>query len=413
MIMQENRTFSNYFTNYPGANSSNPHGVPTTNQADCGSYHGERPAAYAWNNGSMNLVDFLISESSVATCPSSDDWTPLHYYPNTVPGISDYWTLANEFCLFDNFFCSWMGYSLPAHLVNISANLGYDNPPVSPTVPLSGTIDNSKYPTMPDRLNEKGITWRYYGSVSRVQAGSGGAGVYAPASDYWAVLQYWQNYEIDYATKCVPNINILTDVTLPEPSFPEVAWVCAPPTPWSEHPPNGPEAGYQNWTGPIISKIMANADLWNSCAILLCWDDYGGYYDPVPPPYVEPAPISPPQEQIEVSGNPNRYYYGFRVPALMISPYAKKGFVDSTQYDFTSFLKTLEVRYGLASLNGLDTAANDFLTHTPFDFRQAPRSAKGLKSYHPELAAKPAPKWMAPGEYRHVSMPFGEEIEGD
>jgi phospholipase C len=395
MIMQENRTFSMYFTNYPGANSSNPSGVATTNQADGGANHMETAASHSWNNGAMNPDDFLTNEGD----------NTLHYYPRTVTGVSDYWTLAGEFTLFDNFFGSWMGYSLPSHLINISANLGYDNPPVSPVDPNLMSIDSTQYPTMPDRLNAAGISWRYYGTYTQTTD--------VPDLNYWCVLQYWANYNLYYKNNCVPNTNILTDVTLPESEFPTVAWVCAPPGLYSEHPPNGPEDGYQNWTGPIISKIMANTDLWNSCAILLVWDDYGGYYDHVPPPGVTPAPISPPSEQVDVSGTPNTYYYGFRVPALMISPFAKKGYIDSTQYDFTSFLKTLEVQYSLPSLNGLDTVANDFLTHTPFDFTQAPRSVQGLKSFHPELAAKPAPRWLAPNEYKHVGIPMGEEIEGD
>ncbi len=385
-----------YFTNYPGANSSNPVGVPTTNQNDCGANHTEVAASHSWNNGLMNPDDFIINEPTMVGCPSSDDWTPLHYYPNTVPGISDYWTLASEFVLFDNFYGSWMGYSLPSHLVNICAGVCGDNPPLSPAVPPMGSFT---CPTMPDLLNEKGISWRYYGSFNE--------------GNYWSVLGYWKNYEQYYKQNNVPATNVLTDVTGPESEFPQVTWICAPPGAWSEHPPAGPETGYQNWTGPIISKIMANTDLWNSCAILLCWDDYGGYYDHVPPPYVEPAPIHPPQEQVDVSGDPNRYYYGFRVPAMMISPYAKKGYIDNTQYDFTSFLKTLEVEYGLPSLNGLDTVANDFLTHTPFDFSKGPRSVSGLRSFHPELAVKAPPKWLGPGEYRHVAIPFGEEIEND
>lgn len=340
----------------------------------------------------MNPSDFLQYEGN----------NTLHYYPSTVTGVSDYWTLAGDFCLFDNFFASWMGYSLPAHMVNISGGVCGDNPVPNVTVPAMGSLT---CPTMPDRLNAANISWRYYGSYYQTADD--------PIANYWCVLNYWKNYTSDYMANCVPNTNILTDVAGPESSFPTVAWVGAPPYIWSEHPPNGPEAAYQNWVGPIISKIMANTDLWNSCAILLTHDDYGGYYDPVPPPYVEPAPIPPPAEQAIVSGNPTRYYYGLRVPALMISPYAKTGFIDNTQYDFTSFLKTLEIQYSLPSLNALDTAANDFLTHTPFDFTQRPRSAQGLKSFHPELAAKPPPKWLAPGEYQHISKPFGEEIESD
>ncbi len=409
IIMQENRTFDCYFNGYPGANSAYSGGVPTTNQNDCGANHHETAAAHDWDNGSMTIANFLANEPATESCPSSDDWTPMHYYPNTVPGVSEYWTLAKEFTLCDNFFSSWMGYSLPNHLINISANVGGDDPPTSPTIPPLGSIKNSEFPTMPDLLNATGISWRYYGTYKQKNL----TDVSSTDGEYWCSLQYWSNYASDFKSRCVPNTNILTDVTNPESDFPEVAWVCAPPTIWSEHPPFGPESGYNNWTGPIISKVMANTELWSSCAIVLCWDDYGGYYDHVPPPGISPAPIPPPQEQVDVSHDPDTYYYGFRCPALLISPYSKGGSVDHTIYNPTSFLKTLEVQYDLPSLGGLDKVANDFLGNGAFDFDQTPRSANGIRSFHAELAAKQAPRWIGPKEYRHVAIPFGEEIENE
>lgn len=397
MIMQENRTFDMYFNGYPGANSNYSGGVAITNQGDGGGNHDQLQAAKAWSNGAMTPANFL-----------SNTRNAMNYYPSTVPGISDYWTLASEFTLMDNFFSSWMGPSLTAHIVNLSANHG---PCTDTKAAPNGYVENNIVPTkgsitatnILDLLTARNISFRYYGALGST-------------INLWAVPILYKTFPT-YQQNVVPNTNIMTDIKLPEKEFPEVVWVIPPgyeknpiaPQCVSEHPLCGPALGYQNWTGPIISGIMANKQLWYTSAILLCYDDWGGYYDHVPPPGV-PAVIKPPPEQVAASGDPNTYYYGFRSPALMISPYAKRGFVDHTTYDFTSFLRTLEIHYGLPSLGGLDSVANDFLTYSPFDFRQAPPEPESLASFRPDLAAKTLPH-LEPGEYGFAASPHGEEIE--
>jgi phospholipase C len=91
---------------------------------------------------------------------------------------------------------------------------------------------------------------------------------------------------------------------------------------------------------------------WGTCAIIVVWDDYGGFYDHVGPIQVD------------------QFGFGFRVPALVISPYSRSGAVVHTNYDLTSPLKLIETKYGLSALTGRDNASNTMLEC--FDFSQSP-----------------------------------------
>jgi phospholipase C len=129
-----------------------------------------------------------------------------------------------------------------------------------------------------------------------------------------------------------------------------VSWVL-PPLGLGEHPPESVCQG-ENWTTQVINAIM-QSPYWSSTAVFLMWDDYGGYYDHVPPPQVD------------------RFGPGPRVPLLIISPYAKRGYVSHTVYEQSSMLKFVERRYQLGSLTARDAAASDMLDG--FDFSQSPQ----------------------------------------
>jgi phospholipase C len=102
----------------------------------------------------------------------------------------------------------------------------------------------------------------------------------------------------------------------------------------------------------LVNQIM-DSPYWASTAIIITWDDYGGFYDHVPPPQID------------------AYGEGFRVPTLVISPWAKRGFIDHTQYEFASFLKLAEHVFNLPSLGTRDVKANDMMNS--FDFNQTPQ----------------------------------------
>jgi phospholipase C len=126
----------------------------------------------------------------------------------------------------------------------------------------------------------------------------------------------------------------------------------------SEHPPGSIRAG-QNLVRTLLTQLMRSPN-WNSSAFLWSYDDWGGWYDHVAPPQVD------------------RYGYGFRVPALLVSPYARRGYVDSTTLDFTSALKFIEVNWRLKPLADRDRKARTFLG--AFDFDRPPRPAVFLST---------------------------------
>jgi len=132
--------------------------------------------------------------------------------------------------------------------------------------------------------------------------------------------------------------------------LPQVCWVI-PSDAVSEHPPSSVLDGMAYVTG-LINHIMQSTN-WPSCAIFLCWDDWGGFYDHVPPPKVD------------------RYGLGLRVPSMVISPYAKRGYIDHQTHSFESWLHLLEERFGLAPMTDRDQNADDMLEC--FDFNQPPR----------------------------------------
>jgi phospholipase C len=119
----------------------------------------------------------------------------------------------------------------------------------------------------------------------------------------------------------------------------------------SEHPP-GSLLGGQKFVRKLIQALMSS-EAWPNSAFLWTYDDWGGWYDHMPPP------------QVDAEG------YGFRVPALLVSPYARRGYIDSTQLDFTSLLKFIEENWDIEPLAERDAAAKSIVT--AFDFSQPPR----------------------------------------
>jgi phospholipase C len=132
-------------------------------------------------------------------------------------------------------------------------------------------------------------------------------------------------------------------------NLPSVSWV-TPPFALSDHPPQSVCRG-ENWTVNLINAIMQSPD-WSSTAIVLTWDDFGGFYDHVPPPHVD------------------MYGLGPRVPTIIISPYARPGYVDHTTYEFASVLRFIETIFDVPPLTSRDANSSDMLG--AFDFSQKP-----------------------------------------
>lgn len=407
VILQENRSFDNYFGTYPGANGipknvcmpldpDHPNNSPcvkpflSTNPISEDMPHGYQSSTVAYDNGKMDR--FMLAEN--------EDPKTMSYYDNKT--IPYYWDLAKHYVLADNFYSSVLSYSLPNHWYAVAgqapaisvlyglatgprASIAHsklinssNTTPTDPTQGLrphlkngfalpgrgvlttnpAGTTsrafideeylrESNMTNTVVDLLmnNSNKITWKYYDHPIQV-------GGYQRAISTGQAFEYWNpfsakgtTYTEAYAPQFVNRTQIFTD--LKSSSFPEVSWVI-PSAPISEHPPASITFG-MNWVKHVIDAIMVSP-YWSSTAIVLTWDDYGGFYDHVPPPQID------------------RYGLGFRMPALIISPYAKHGIVDHTQYQFESILKFIEWRFNLQPLTGRDLHANDLLN--AFNFNQ-------------------------------------------
>jgi phospholipase C len=238
-----------------------------------------------------------------------------------------------------------MGPSQPNHLYVVAADAGgvVFNPVQAPeTGEMPGTFT---FNTMCDLLAASNVPWKFYCGWVNSSTGEPEPQLHTIWNPLPAFKQFQENPAL--MANVVETSQFFTDID--NNTLPQVSWL-VPDVAESEHPPQDVTVGMQYVTG-IINAVMASP-YWNQCAIILVWDDYGGFYDHVPPHQVD------------------KYGYGPRVPALVISPYAKPGKIIHTRFDFTSPLKLIEKKFGLKALTDRDADANDMLDC--FDFKQTP-----------------------------------------
>jgi phospholipase C len=346
-IIKENRTFDNYFGGFPGADSAVKGMTSTGKVVNLSHMADSSPinlcndwncAWKAYDEGRMDKFDLLTG--------NLDAYTRMMQ-----PDLPNYWAYAQRYALADRYFTSVQGPSLPNHLFTVAATAGgvienvdnstsgknCDGTP-SGTVPVldeNGNITRQSpcfdFQTLPDELEAAGISWKYYAQ------GGGILSTIRHLSQSWFFKQRiadTQQFEVDALAGHLP----------------AVSWIL-PPAGAGEHPPESVCQG-ENWTVQVVNAVMQGPD-WNSTAIFITWDDFGGLYDHVDPPEVD------------------RYGLGPRTPLIIISPYAKSGYVSHTIYEQSSVLKFVENRYHLAPLTARDRAASNMLDS--FDFSQPPR----------------------------------------
>jgi phospholipase C len=359
VIMQENRTFDNLFNGFPGADSAQSGMnkgtvVPLSPVPLAGTYglnNGHLGWWKAWDNGQMDGF------AQTATNP------PLYAY-SYVPSsqIQPYWTLATQYTLADRMFQSNTGPTFPAHQYMIAGQSGQadENPsgtlfgcdaPAGTTVALIGPNGTDlpgvfpcfDYQTMADLLDAKGMTWRYYT-----------AGTSSNFSAYEAIRHIF--YGNDFKNNVIsPNTQVLTDIA--NGQLAQVTWV-TPDFTHSDHPASNSNEG-PDWVASIVNAIGASP-FWDSTAIFITWDDWGGWYDHVVPPVIDE--MGP----------------GFRVPLIVVSPYAKHGYVSHQVYETASLLTFMEKNFDLPNLGTRDATANDL--SDCFDYSQTPTPYAAIKT---------------------------------
>jgi phospholipase C len=264
------------------------------------------------------------------------DWvlnTVSYYDYNEIP---NYWEYARRYTLCDMFFSSLSGPSEPNHLYAIAAqSAGMVN---NPKEDVNGQDDVYDFPTLMDRLKDAKISWKYYDQKKNPKKHS----LWNPLPGFKSIRE-----DPEQMKRLVPLSQYFDDIKAGE--LPEVSWI-VPIGPDSEHPPADSARGMWHVT-ELVNAVM-ESKYWKDTVIIITWDDYGGFYDHVPPP------------------KKDKFGYGPRVPTLIISPYSKPGSVCHSVFDFTSPLKLIEKRFALTCLTERDCESNDMLDC--FDFKQKP-----------------------------------------
>ena len=414
VIMQENRSFDSYFGTYPRADGiPMRHGVPTvcvpnpaggcnrpfhdTADVNGGGPHGVGNAVADIGHGKMD--GFIRQrDAAKASCRVPDDpacsgnSVPDVMGYHTAAELPNYWTYARNFVLQDHMFEPVKSWSLPEHLYLVSAwsarcknrsPMSCVNNIVGPygvntfgeavhkELTTGKTSIDLAWTDITWLLYAEHVSWAYY-----VQSGSQPdcandtaetcAVVRQSASTpgIWNPLPLFGDVQADHQLHNIqPLGNFLQAAGAG--TLPAVSWV-VPSGPDSDHPPASIHRG-QAYVTALINAVMKSPD-WKSTAIFLAWDDWGGFYDNVIPP------------DVDENG------YGLRVPSLVISPYAKKGYIDPQTLSSDAYLKFIEDDFlGGARLNpktdGRPDRRPDVREDLPilgnvmqdFNFSQAPR----------------------------------------
>ena len=354
VLMQEDVTFDHYFGTYPGANGT-PAGFTLPRDPDAPEKgrvapykldvtrtislpHSEKAMRSAFNGGSAD--GFVRAAEQFG---AEDGALSLGYYDHNE--IPFYWNLANEYVLADSWFSSVMGPSFTNHMYLYAASTGGYT-----SVPEEGM----EIRTIFDALEEAGVSWKVYVQRYAPDANFRNAaarlGLIPEAAQLiWIPLLGIPRFVDDpgLSSRIVDLSEYYDD--LKNDSLPAVSFIKA--NGFSEHPPGDIVLGQYASTDLLGSLMRSNS--WDSSAFILTWDEWGGWFDHVSPP------------QVDKDG------YGFRVPALIVSPYARRGYIDSTVYDHTSILKFIEWLFELPPLTKRDAQANNLLG--AFDFTQPPR----------------------------------------
>jgi phospholipase C len=313
ILMQENHSFDNYFGSFPGTDG------PAADFATEGYArfhmisaissnlpHSAAAAQAAMNGGKMD--HFVAAEGSPET---------LGYYDSR--DIPNYWAYAKRFALADRFFSSFAGPTLPNHLFAVAAQ----SPGVEENIsrpPEAGF----RFTSMPDVLEKAGVPWKCYVGQKNPRRFD----ALNPLAGFPSLVRG------SGTSRLVSSGELFRD--LRSGTLPSVAWIF-PSAEECEHPLTDVRIGM--WYVTAVINALMKSSSWQNTVLVVTWDEYGGFFDHVAPP------------------TRNGIMLGPRVPALIVSPWARPGFVDHTEHDFTSILRYVEDLFGVSPLTKWDGGA--------------------------------------------------------
>jgi phospholipase C len=365
-VIQENRSFNDLFEGFKGATTAKS-GLDAKGKtiklrrqdlaATWDIDHGVWSFLSDYSNGALN------GWNGEGACCGQPKNFAYAYVPSDQ--IKPYWQMAAQYVLADHMFQSNIVVSLIAHQYAIAAyantaanypsgawgcdqssgdtiNTLEQNRSIGPNIPVC--FNNQ---TLADELDSAGLGWRYYAATT------------GDTGSIWSAYQAIEHiYEgPDWVNDVMtPSSKFITD--LQGGTLEPVTWI-TPSWANSDHSGNNSSTG-PSWVSSVVNTI-GQSQFWSSTAIFIIWDDWGGWYDPVAPVYEDYDGL------------------GFRIPMIVISPYAKKGYVSHTQYETASIPRFIEDVFGLGQLAAADTRAND-PSGDCFDFNQTPRRFRTISA---------------------------------
>jgi phospholipase C len=391
LIVQENRTFNDLFATFPNAIGTTvgkmrkkgktvsvnltEQNLESTKTLD----HVYSGYLTAYRNGNMdafNLIRFQTNGKLEGTQPYQ------YVNPNQ---IQPYWTMASSYGLADEMFQTQGSGSFVAHqdlirggtAIDSSDSLiddptsnaawGCGSPPGTKTSLITTSLkyltaqgpfpcttkfpSSGSYPTLQDVLDAKSVSWKYY----TPSAGKGSVGALWNA--FLVISAVYNNQNEFKAHISSPETNIFGDIT--GGTLPAMSWVI-PDAQNSDHPGYSSQDTGPSWVASVVNAV-GQSPYWNSTAVIVVWDDWGGFYDPVQPP------------SLDNQGGP-----GFRVPMIVISPYVPQNEISNTVYEFGSIIRFIEDTFSLGRLgttDGSSTSMSDML-----NFSQSPRQFQNIPS---------------------------------
>ncbi|MBV8433001.1 MAG: hypothetical protein JO029_01830 [Candidatus Eremiobacteraeota bacterium] len=372
IVMQENRSFDNVFAGFPGADAPMvgrladgkivPLRTITFNGYDVD--HSYYASVQDYNNGRMDRFEFN---------GAGPKYKPAGLYAISHLNrkeVAPYWVMAKQYTLADAFFPTEHGASWTAHLniiagtttitdtkalVDFPSHYPFDC--LAPKGTYSYTIDKwgnyrghgpfpcfTQFATMADSLDAAGLSWKFYAEGLSYAAGGG----------YWSAFAaiHRVRYGPDWKNIVSPPPRVLTDIA--KGRLANVSWV-TPEWQYSDHGGGGATMG-PSWVSAIVNEI-GHSRYWNDTAVVILWDEWGGFYDNKVPP------------QLDFRG------LGIRVPCIIVSAYARPGYVSHTQYEDGSILKFVEQTFNLPALGPTSEGYTDSRASSiadSFDFARPP-----------------------------------------
>jgi phospholipase C len=353
---------------------------PNPQNYDLNHYHSSFLQMY--DGGKMDGADLIPCTPS---CPANAQF--MYVKPTDV---QPYFQLAEQYTFGDRMFQTNQGPSFPAHQFIISGTSApsagsplFASENLSPGVGNAGCIADANelvklidstgtesagqypcfdHPTLTDLLDNKGISWRYY-------APSAGSIWTGPDAIKHMCQPQTQSGQLvctgtTWAKVIIPQTGVLTDIANNE--LAAVSWVI-PSGQASDHAMLNDGSG-PSWVASIVNAI-GNSSYWSNTVIIIAWDDWGGWYDHVPPTQV----------LVNCAQWGCGYVYGFRVPLIVVSPYAKAAYISHTPHDFGSILKFIEDTFSLPSLGYADANSLDDLSDC-FNFSQTPLTFQTIQA---------------------------------